>query len=169
MLERSIVSEQDIRNLLAEKYDIRDISKIISLKGGSANCYHIRTGKNDFVLKEFQSRYTVDDVKIEPEITEFLRAHGIPTAKFIQALKGEYVWQYRNRTFHLQEYVEGTIYHHLDNIPDWIVQECAACLGRIHKALTGFPLMKEGFHSSWFNWNIDAKEKQYSDLINRAK
>ena len=169
MLEKSTVSKQDIKSLLLEKYGIHEVDSITSLKGGSANCYRIQASQGEFVLKEFQSEYTVADVKMEPEINEFLREGGIPTARFTPTETGECVWQYRDHAFHLQEYVSGTIFPG-NGAPDWLVRESASLLGKLHQAFTGFPLMREGIGEQWLSeWNVDVIRHKYSALIDAAE
>ncbi len=169
MLEKSTVSKQDIRFLLSERYALHKVDNIIPLKGGSANCYRIQAVHGEFVLKELQSEYTVADVRMEPEINEFLRARGIPTAQFIPTRTGEYVWQYRNRAFHLQEYVSGAIFPS-NGAPDWLMRESVSLLGKLHQVFTDFPLMREGIGTQWFSaWNVDASRHQYSILIEAAE
>ncbi|MFQ6044097.1 MAG: phosphotransferase, partial [Candidatus Poribacteria bacterium] len=129
----------------------------------------IQASEGQFLLKEFQSKYSVDDVKIEPKITYFVRTRGIPAANFIRTIAGEYVWQFRNRAFHLQEFVEGTIFPK-NAAPDWLLRNSAILLGQIHRVLLNFPLMKEGFGPEWFSrWDVDESKQRYSILIKAAE
>jgi Ser/Thr protein kinase RdoA (MazF antagonist) len=86
------------------------INHIIHLKSGSANCYQIQADEGQFILKEFQSKYSVDDIKMEPVVTEFVRERGIPATRFVPTITGEYIWELRGHAFHLQEFVEGIIF-----------------------------------------------------------
>ena len=169
MLEKSTVTEKDIKILLADKYRIRQVNNVIHLKSGSANCYRIQTAEGDFILKEFQSEYSVNDVKMEPIVTEFVRERGIPATRSLPTMTGEYVWEFRGRAFHLQEFVQGIIFAN-NKAPYWLLQDSARILGRLHQILSDFPLLKEGMGPEWFGkWNVDRSRQQYVALIEVAE
>jgi Ser/Thr protein kinase RdoA (MazF antagonist) len=144
MAEESVVSQEEIRSILTERYRIGEVGNITSLSGGSAHCYRIQTSNGQFVLKEFPLKYTVEELRSEPAITDFVRRHGVPAATFTATTEGEYVWSYRGRAFHLQEFVEGTVFPQ-NEAPDWLMRESAILLGRLHRALRGFPALRQGF------------------------
>lgn len=165
MLEKSTITKQDIKIILADKYGIRNVNNVIHLKSGSANCYRIQSAGGEFVLKEFQSECLVDDIEMEPTITKFVRERGIPATRFLPTLTGEYVWEFRGRAFHLQEFVHGVTFTN-NKAPYWLLQDSAHILGRLHQILKDFPPLKEGFGSEWFDkWNVDRSKRQYADLI----
>jgi len=169
MLEKSTVTKQDIKIILADKYGIDKINNVIHLKSGSANCYRIQAAEGEFILKEFQSEYSVNDIEMEPTITEFVRERGIPAARFLPTLTGEYVWEFRGHAFHLQEFVYGVTFAN-NKAPYWLLQDSARILGRLHQILKDFPPLKEGFGSEWFDrWNVDRSRRQYADLIEVAE
>ena len=170
MLEKSVVSEQDIRAILRDKYRIHEIYRVTTLTGGSANCYRIQAAEGEFILKEFQSEYSAEDVQKEPEITEFVRTHGIPAAQFIRTTIGAQVWAYRDRAFHLQRFVKGTIFPQ-NGAPDWLLQDMPWLLGQVHGVLSDFPYpLKAAFSRSWFNqWNVDESRQQYAVLTSAAE
>jgi len=169
MLEKSVVSERDIRSILTDMYGIDGIDRVTPLTGGSANCFLIQVPGGKFVLKEFQSRYSLVDVEPEPGIAEFVRARGIPTVRFVRTVSGTYVWAFRQRTFHLQEFIEGEIFPS-NAAPDWLMQEMAALLGRLHRILLDHPPLKQGFHAGWFSqWDADESRNQYLSLLEEAE
>ena len=168
LLERSVLSESDIRMILAERYQMREVGAVTSMEGGSANCFLITSSQGQSVLKEFQSGYSLADIAHEPDLTEFVRTHGIQATRFVPATTGEYVWEYRGRAFHLQGLVEGVVYP-LNEAPEWLLRESAILLGRLHQALLGYPRLKEEMTAGWFSWDSAAKRHQYSDLISAAE
>ncbi len=167
MTSESVVSHQDIRSLLAEKYGISLISRAASLKGGSANCHEIMASEGHFLLKEFQPKYSVEDVRMEPEVVAFVARRGIPTADFVATLSGEYVWEHGGRAFHLQKFVEGKIFPQ-NGAPDWLLRESAVLLGRLHAALADFSVMNRGFPDAWFAWDVAVKQRDYEELLGLA-
>jgi Ser/Thr protein kinase RdoA (MazF antagonist) len=167
MLSGSVVSQRDIRLLLAERYDIQVTGTVASLKGGSANCYKIRAPEGNFLLKEFQPKYSVEDVRTEPEVTAFVARRGIPVAGFVATVTGEYVWEHRGRAFHLQNFLEGKIFPQ-NGAPDWLLRESAILLGRLHAVLADFARMKIGFPDAWFAWDATVKHREYDELIRLA-
>ena len=52
-LEHSVLDQDIISSLLKEKYDL-NVTEVQKTELGSANCYRISNGKNDYFLKEFQ-------------------------------------------------------------------------------------------------------------------
>ncbi|GAH50073.1 unnamed protein product, partial [marine sediment metagenome] len=168
MPEPSVVGESEVKALLLQRYGIEEVSSVSLLRGGSANCREVRAAEGHFVLKEFQRRFSVEDVKVEPAVTEFVASRGIPTAEFVRTLTGEYVWEHSGRAFHLQRFVEGHIYPQ-NSGPDWLLWESAAVFGRLHAVLADFPTMKRGFPAPWFRWDPEAKRRQYAGLIGLAE
>jgi Ser/Thr protein kinase RdoA (MazF antagonist) len=108
-------------------------------------------------------------VGVEPALTRFVRTRGVPTADFVRAMTGVYVWEYRGHVFHLQRFVEGTIYPQ-NGGPDWLIRESAMVLGKLHHALVEFAPLPEAFESRWFTqWDIERNRATYLALRESAK
>jgi len=106
MLEKSVLRLDEIPELLSSQYDFSNVSVIEPLKGGSANLWTVRCDGRLKVLKEFQSRYSATDVHQEPEINSALEQKGLPVVSFVETSCGNFIWSFRERVFHLQEYAE---------------------------------------------------------------
>jgi Ser/Thr protein kinase RdoA (MazF antagonist) len=151
-------------SLLASHYGLRSVETVTPLHGGTANCHRVHTNTGDYVLKEFQPKYSVEDVSHEPEVVAFLYGRGFPVARFVPTTAGDTVWQHRGRAFHLQEYVDGTITPQ-NSAADWLLNESASLLGRLHRLLKEFPRLRQSFHPRWFRWDAAEKKREYAELI----
>ena len=168
MLEPSVVQQDEIIELLRERYAFRAIHEVTPLHGGSANCFRVDADDGRYVLKEFESKYSVKNIRIEPVLTTFLREHEFPSAEFVRTDDGLYAWSHRGRAFHLQRLVEGKV-HAQNKAPQWLFDESARLLGQMHALLRDFPPLKLGFDPAWFNWTPKRKHDQYVVLREAAE
>ena len=165
-IEKTVMTPQKICRLIKEKYGIDKVSSIHILDGTSANCFLITSEDGKFVLKEFQGKYTAEYMEFEPLLNVFLRRKGIAVADFIKTNNGKYAWQYNKHAFHLQRFVEGSIFE-MNTAPEWLLEQSAKLLGKMHKEMKFFPKMKNAFEPDWFTkWNVFSSEQAYRDLIN---
>lgn len=139
-LEKSILSREDMKNLLTERYSLHFLESS-RLSHGTANCFRMRCEEGEFFLKEYQSRFTPGDVDSEGELVSYLISRGFPTAGFIKTVDGRYQTEYRGHVIALQEFVEGETY--MNDLPHELLPESARCLGKLHNCLRGYPLRTE--------------------------
>lgn len=167
--KKSAISDIAIKNVLKERYNILAIYEIRILPGGKLNSYCIDSSEGMFVLKEFPLRFAKTDLRLEPEINDFLRSRGIPAAKFCRTTNQEYIWEYHDHIFHLREYINGEKYPR-HNSPEWLMRDSALLLGLIHKELAGFSTLKKG-DKIWQSarWNTKVGEQEYLDLMKKAE
>ncbi len=161
-LEHSILNQDIITRLLKEKYDL-SVKEVQKTELGSANCYRINDGKNDYFLKEFQSKFSKEDLVREARLLDHLAAKGIPVARIIKTNTLEYAFEYKGHIISLQEYVQGLNYGYND-FPKELLPKIAAMLGRIHTALRNYPL-PSGMDLEWLS-SYSAEELclQYDEL-----
>jgi Ser/Thr protein kinase RdoA (MazF antagonist) len=162
------VLNREVVALVAERYGINEVACVTPLRGGTADCYRIETKAGDYVLKVFQGGYSVEDVAFEPELTAFLRERGLPVTRFLPTSEGEYVWTRGGRACHLQEFAQGTMYGQ-NTAPTWLLRESAALLAQIQVTLVDYPLLGEGFHSSWYFWDVVEKRREYNTALEQAE
>ena len=169
MLEKSVVSVSEIQSLLEEKYSLSEIDSISSLTGGSANCYHVKSVSGEYVLKEFQSKYSTDDLRHEPRVNMYLGRHDIPVARFFKTSSGEFLWEHKQHAFHLQEYIEDFVFAP-NTAPEWLMAHQPVLLGRIHSILGGYSgRLSIGFGREWYEWDTCKCLDKYERLLVLAR
>ena len=166
-LEHSVLDQEIITRLLKEKYDLI-VTEVQKTELGSANCYRISDGKNDYFLKEFQARFLIEDLVREAQLLDHLVEKGIPVARMIKTNAGEYAFEYEGHIISLQEYVQGHGYGYND-FPKELLNTTAAMLGRIHTALKGYPL-PIGMDREWLaTYDAETLCREYDELAKSVK
>jgi len=164
-VDKSVLTIDEVEKLLKDRYNITNIENIMHIENSSANCYHVKCPDKQYFFKEIQSDYSLEKVYDEVKISKFLDNKGIPIAKFYMTIDGVYIWEYRNRVFHLQTYIEGNTYK-MNAAPQWLINDSAMYLGKIHQELKVYPLMDDGFGESFFSgWDVDTSIELYKNML----
>lgn len=167
-IESSVLTFEELKGLILQRYNIGNIQNIIQVKNTSANCYIIICSDKKYFFKEIQSNYSFEKVQNEYKINELLLERNIPTTKFYMTLNGEYIWEYKNHVFHLQEYIDGKTYK-MNTATDWLMNDSAIYLGRIHKELMDYPKLEDGFGENFFSdWDIKDSIEFYKNMIDKS-
>ena len=166
-LEHSVLNQEIIAGLLEEKYDLR-VKEIQKTELGSANCFRIYDGYQDYFLKEFQARFQKKDLIREAQLLAYLAERNIPVARMIPMKTGEYAFEYQGHVVSLQEYVQGTSYGY-ENFPKELLPAIAAMLGRIHTALKEYSL-PSGMDAQWLDsYDAETLCREYEELKTMVK
>jgi len=168
MLEPSVLHSEAIAGLVQRHYDLPDVLQVTPIATGSATCRKITTVGGAFILKEFPARYTPGDVRHEPVLNRYLAERGFPVGFFLATREGPFIWVYRDRVFHLQEYVEGNIAAQ-NQAPPWLLSASGRLLGRLHAILDGFGELRRGFPETWFALDVGVHVERYGALIEAAE
>ena len=166
-LEKTVLNEQTVSDLLSRHYGIYPISAN-KLKLGSVNCFQIYDGNKYYFLKEFQSSFSENAVIQEAELLDFLSTTDIPATRFHKTLNNEFVVNYQNHVICLEEYIGGQTYDYAA-LPLELLPKVSEMLGRLHQTLKGYSLpinMSDKWLSSFSAENLIA---QYEDLIQIAE
>lgn len=131
MLEPSVFTNSEIISVVQEEYHIK-VRWIRKINEGSANIYIINN--NQYVLKEFPSWYTKDNINKEARIITHLQKDGIPVAKYIKTINNDYSFLYKNRVVILQKFIEGKTLK-LNTATEQQMFESMEYLGKIIKSL----------------------------------
>ena len=162
-IQKSVLSEQDIINLLKSRYEI-SAEKIHRLQLGSANCYKIIADSNAFFLKEYQDTFSEQDIEREISLNEYLLSRSFPTAAFIADVSGNKYCFVNGRHLTLQEFIDGDSYAHHD-LPDDILLQSAEMLGKLHELLKDYDLPVEMDRSWTKNFSARKARAKYDDLL----
>ena len=166
-LEHSVLDQEIITRLLKEKYDL-SVKEVRKTELGSANCFRINDGKNDYFLKEFQTSFLKEDLIREAQLLDHLVEEGIPVARMIKTKTQEYAFEQEGHVISLQEYVQGTCYGYND-FPKKLLSQTAVMLGKIHTALKGYPL-PVGMDQEWLaTYDAETLCREYDELAKSVK
>jgi len=132
-LERSVLTEQIITELVHKYYGIK-LQAIQRMKLGSANCYDVSDGKNRYFLKEFQSKFSFDDLIREASAVNFLAAHDFPTYRIYLTYDNAVGLMHEGHLICLESFIDGISFDY-NNFPEQMLPELAATLGRLHTVL----------------------------------
>ena len=163
MLENSILTEELIKKLLQDNYDI-EVTTIERINRGSANIYNI---DNKYILKEFTSDREVSSIEKEYNVIKHLDSKGLKVPTYIETKYGNPYIIYEGKIIILQVYLDG--YAMPNNTGDYDKTiESATILGKLTKALEDYELdsnydeypTKEGLEEGIVKLN---------DLINKIK
>jgi Ser/Thr protein kinase RdoA (MazF antagonist) len=166
MLEKSILLPAEIPALLTDRYDFTDVSVGTPIDGGSANLWSVSCDGQRYVLKEFQSSYTAEDVSHEPQINHALLERSIPVVSFVCTQSGEYIWRHRDRTFHLQQHAKGKPCPQHEG-PPWLIDRSIRLLSDIHENMPDIPLPIR-WPTEWYDFDIGKLENDFDALLEKA-
>ncbi len=163
MLENSVLTEEIIKKLLYDNYNLK-VASVERINRGSANIYNI---DNKYILKEFSSDREVSSIEKEYNVIKHLDNKGLKVPTYIETKYGNPYIIYEGRIIILQVYLEG--YAMPNNTGDYAKTiESATILGKLTKALEDYEL------DSTYN-DYPSKEAleegivKLSDLINKIK
>ncbi len=166
-LEKTVLSQQSICDLLKQKYDIT-VTDIKRLPLGSANCYRISDGRKNYFLKELQSKFSVDTIAQEANLVNFLAQGGIPVARFYKTLQNETAFTYEGHVICLEDFVDGQAYGY-DDMPELFLPKVAEMLGKIHAVLKDYDLPTDMGEDWIAAYSAQKLAGQYTALLNDAQ
>lgn len=165
MIEETVFTNQEIIDVVKKNYNI-DIYKIDKLDRGSANLYSLN--ENKYIFKEFQTKYTEDEIEKEITIINHLRSDGIPVPEYIQTLNGKYNLLYKDRIIIMQKYIDGyTMDSNTAN--DEQMMESAEYLGKIVRSLEtlGIELPNNNVSDWYSNETINESIEKQQKLLKK--
>ncbi|MGN1268737.1 MAG: phosphotransferase [Candidatus Aphodocola sp.] len=164
MIENTVFeNKEEIISVIKDIYGL-DITEVKKVDRGSANIYSLNNDK--YILKEFQSRYSKEQIDKEIAVINHLKASGIQVPIYIKTLSGEYDFVYKEKTIIMQEFIEGYV---LDNNEGTYEQtiECATVYGKIVKALETLPIeLPSSDLSDWYSpESFEKGIKKHEELL----
>ena len=75
MIEKTTFSKKELQTELNKKYGIK-VEKIEKINKGTANIFKIISNNEKFIVKEFQSKYSKENVLKEINSIEYLRKNS---------------------------------------------------------------------------------------------
>ena len=163
MLEASVFNEDSMKSFLQQNYHL-EVFRVEVLNRGSANLFSLND--NQYILKEYQSRYDVESIKREVEVIRHLRHKNMPVPAFLPNVRNEFYTKYRNRLIIVEEFMEGEVKN--NHTGDFIsLIDSAQMLGRLVIALEDFkPSLPVTDVKKWFlQETVDKSIQKYEELL----
>lgn len=167
MIEETVFNNDTIISIIKEKYAI-SIFNIKKLNRGSANLYSLN---NDlYILKEFQSKYTQDEINKEIAVINHLKKDGLSVIKYIRTIAGDYSFLYKGKIVILQEFIDGYTMESNTASYDQMI-ESARELGKITKSLKALEFkLPTNDITSWYSAEtLDESIGKHKELLNKLK
>lgn len=150
-IEKSILTEKDIIDLLKNKYNIVGRIEIIKLDRGSSNLFKIKACDGIYILKEFNSNKSTSLVEKEINVINYLQNKKVSVPKYIQLNNGKYYSMFNGKVLVLQQYIEGFTIENNTGDYERII-ESATILGQLTRELIGYEgLDEEDIIDRWFS------------------
>ena len=131
MIEETVFTKETLIDEVKRIYNI-EVYQVEKLDRGSANLFSLN--ENKYILKEFQTKYTKEEIEKEIKIINHLKKDNIPVPEYIKTVTGEYSFVYKNRIIIMQKFIDGyTMDSNTGNFNQ--VMESAKYLGKIIKSL----------------------------------
>lgn len=148
MIEETVFTEKTLINVVKEQYGI-DVTKINKLNRGSANLYSLNN--DTYILKEFQSKYTQEEINKEITIINHLKKDGLSVPEYIITNNNEYSFIYKEKIITMQKFIDGyTMESNTASFEQMI--ESARELGKIVKSLETLDIsLPINDVSSWYS------------------
>lgn len=165
MIEETVFDEKTLVDVVREKYGI-DVVEIQKLNRGSANLYSLN--RDTYVLKEFQSKYTQEEINKEISIINHLKKDGLLVPEYINTINDEYSFIYKEKIITMQKFIDGyTMESNTASYEQMI--ESARELGKIVKSLDTLKIdLPTNDVSSWYSIEtIDESIEKHNALLKK--
>ena len=151
MIEQTKFNNEEIKKIIKQKYNL-DIKSVQKINRGSANIFKIETPAENYILKEFQSKYNQKEIEKEVHVINHLKNKNLPVPEYLKNVDGTFMFVHQGNTCIIEKYIEGnTIEKNTGNIKK--LKESAKYLALIIKGLEDYP------YDDLWNCNLN----KYSD------
>lgn len=171
MIAKSNLNEKIIKEEVKKHYNL-EIDKIEVVNGGNANiCKLTDTHNNQYILKEFQSKFNYKMILKEVHVINHLRQKNLPVPQYIPCINNQNYFEHKGRIIILQKYIEGkTKNKYTGNKKELL--ESAKYLGLIVNALEDYPyddMFKANINKFNNTQAIDESIAKHQALISLAE
>ena len=166
MIEKTVFTNSVLTKVIKDIYDI-DIYEITKLNRGSANVFSLNNNK--YILKEFQSKYTPQDILKEITIINHLKKELIPAPEYIKTKDKNYYFVYKNKVIIMQKFIEGYTIKSNEGTHDQLI-ESSMYLGKIIKSLQTLEIkLPKTDITTWYSKEtINSSILKIKDLLNKT-
>lgn len=167
-IQRTNLDDNKIRDILKNDYNIIAI-KITAINRGTSNIFEIKTDKNKYILKEFISKRTKENIIKEINIINFLQKRNLNVPKYVRTTTNNFYIENEGRIIIVQEFIDGYIVE--DNMGDYNqVIKCGNILGKLTKELMDYQelseenIIEEQFSKNRLHLGIEKMEQLKNEL-----
>ena len=158
-----------MKTCLKHLYDLDAINIEKSGVGAGSDTFFVTCTDGKYVVK-YPATSEINHPEAEPELCEYLLAHGIPVCQFLRNKEGHFLTTDESgRQFHVQRFIEGKMYD-LNTAPDWLLTESAQMLGKIHAELRDYQELPVGIGADFFKYMTpDRASESYKKSLTIAE
>lgn len=164
MIEKTVFEKnEEIMDYVKKVYGL-EIHTVRKIDRGSANLYSLNN--DEYVLKEFQSKYSKTEIDKEIAVINHLRKFDIKVPEYVKTLDGKYDDVYKERIIIIQYFIKGYTLNNNEGTYEQTI-ECAEYYGKIVDALKSLPIrLPDADLSSWYKKeNFDLSIKKHEELL----
>ena len=167
MIEESTFSNVEIKKELYKKYGLK-VNNIETVNKGTANIYKIRANNRDFILKEFQSKYSQSDVLKEINAIKYLKENSkVPLPTYLKNNNNEFFFEHKGRVVVIQDFIEGNVFEKNTGSFEQLL-ESGYYLGQIIKGFEGYKIYDEVNIMDWYSEKeFNKANKKYDEILKK--
>jgi Putative homoserine kinase type II (protein kinase fold) len=137
-----------MKNWVKDNYDLQiDSLNLIDAHFGT-EIYLLITPQKKYIVKSLP--INAGNLENEGFITDFLLSRGISVARILPNKHGNYSVKTEHTQFHIQEFIDGETFA-VGTAPEWVIEESARTLGKIHHALKDYKQLPRAFDADFFH------------------
>lgn len=119
--------------------------------GVGSSTYFVTCAEARYVVK-YISENEMNNPEIEIALCEYLLKQNISVCRFVKNKQGQVLSVDENgRIFNIQHFISGLTYKY-NEAPDWLMEEAAVMLGKIHKCLENYNPLPSGIGADFFKY-----------------
>lgn len=167
MIEETTFSNMDIQNELYKRYGLK-VNNIEIVNKGTANIYKIISDNENFILKEFQSKYSQNDVLKEINAIEYLKENSkVPLPIYLKNNNNEFYFEHKGRTVVIQNFIDGKVFEKNEGNYEQLL-ESAYYLGQIIKGFEEYKINDCVNIRDWYSKKeFDKANKKYDEILDK--
>lgn len=169
MIEESSFIEEELKKYILEKYGV-NIIKIESIDKGTANIFKVYSGDNNiYIVKEFQSKYSKENVLREINAIEYLKKKSeVPLPEYVKCKNGEYCFLHKQKTIIMQKFIDGKVYDKNEGNYEQLM-ESANFLGKIINGFQAYEAIDTTNIKDWYSkQEFERANKKYNRILEKV-
>ena len=167
MIEKTTFSKKELQIELNKKYGIK-VEKIEKINKGTANIFKIISNNEKFIVKEFQSKYSKENVLKEISAIEYLRKNSqVPLPIYLKNNNNELYFVHKGKMIVVQKFVEGQVFEKNKGNHEQIL-ESARYLGLIIEGFKNYNIDDNISILDWYsNKEFEKANKKYDEILSK--
>lgn len=167
MIEKTTFSKKELQTELNKKYGIK-VEKIEKINKGTANIFKIISNNEKFIVKEFQSKYSKENVLKEINAIEYLRKNSqVPLPIYLRNNNNELYFMHKGKVIVVQKFVEGQVFEKNKGNYEQIL-ESARYLGLIIEGFKNYNIDDNISILDWYsNKEFEKANKKYDEILSK--